>query len=344
MLLVWWCVALIALGGISAYYQQTLVPCDNNDDTTPVNGNPDELCPSKPGLWIYILWGLSLLWTQSVLENVLRTTTAGVVGSWWFPLGEDMPPGNDVRDSLYRSLTYSFGSICLGSLLVAMVQLLEQITRAARRRQEAYGSRRGGSGGGGDIMLCLLECVLNVAGRVLDYFNAWAFCYVGLYGYDYMTAGKNVQTLFRARGWSSIVSDRLVYRVLTYAKWMIAALTGFLVVVMVMALDFYPIFLVKSVRDDGNPNESEILRPIFFGVGALAGLFFADVSFRVAEGAVRTILVSFAESPADAALWHPIEFACLRYGWMDSYPEEWPHVAAFMFSQSNDGLPEASSL
>lgn len=37
-----------------------------------------------------------------------------------------------------------------------------------------------------------------------------AFVYVGLYGYSYIEAGKNVITLFKNRGWEAIIADDLI--------------------------------------------------------------------------------------------------------------------------------------
>ena len=37
-----------------------------------------------------------------------------------------------------------------------------------------------------------------------------AFVYVGLYGYSYLEAGRNVITLFKNRGWEAIIADDLI--------------------------------------------------------------------------------------------------------------------------------------
>jgi hypothetical protein len=63
----------------------------------------------------------------------------------------------------------------------------------------------------------------------MEYFNKWAFVYVGLYGYDYCTAGKNVFTLFKARGLTSILSHNLVGRCLLLISISIGLITGGLV-------------------------------------------------------------------------------------------------------------------
>ena len=57
-------------------------------------------------------------------------------------------------------------------------------------------ARRRGRGG---ILLCIIECLLHLVQRIAQYFNKWAFVYVGLYGYDYLTAGKKVLDLFQGK-------------------------------------------------------------------------------------------------------------------------------------------------
>ena len=64
---------------------------------------------------------------------------------------------------------------------------------------------------------------------ILEYFNKWAFVYVGLYGYDYRTAGKKVFTLLKARGLTSILSHNLVGRCLLLISISIGLITGGLV-------------------------------------------------------------------------------------------------------------------
>lgn len=40
---------------------------------------------------------------------------------------------------------------------------------------------------------------------IIEYLNKWAYVYVGLYGYSYLEAGRNVITLFENKGWTAIV-------------------------------------------------------------------------------------------------------------------------------------------
>jgi len=44
----------------------------------------------------------------------------------------------------------------------------------------------------------------------MEYFNRWAFVYVGIYGYKFTDAGKAVMQLFHERGFDGIINDDLI--------------------------------------------------------------------------------------------------------------------------------------
>lgn len=93
-------------------------------------------------------------------------------------------------------MTTSFGSICFGSFLVALIQTLRQMANQARDQ-----------GGELQILLCIAECLLACLASIVEYFNKWAFIYVGIYGMSYLKAGKSVFELFQNRGWEAIIAD-----------------------------------------------------------------------------------------------------------------------------------------
>jgi hypothetical protein len=87
-----------------------------------------QMCDTNPPNALLVI-GLvfACFWTQQVIENIMHVTTAGVVGSWWFnAMADPSYCSPTLTSSLTRSLTYSFGSICFGSLLVAIIQTLER--------------------------------------------------------------------------------------------------------------------------------------------------------------------------------------------------------------------------
>jgi len=84
------------------------------------------------GLVVFLLL-LSYYWTYQVLKNIVHVTVSGTVGTWWFvPSDAASCCSHAVRDSYLRSVTTSFGSICFGSLLVAIIQAMKQMVRRLR--------------------------------------------------------------------------------------------------------------------------------------------------------------------------------------------------------------------
>jgi len=88
---------------------------------------------------------------------------------------------------------------------------------------------------GDGMLMCCAECILGCIEWLVEYFNKWAFVYVGLYGYSFMDAGKNVMTLFRSRGWTTIITDNLIDNVLAMVSVGVGILTGVLSIVVASA-------------------------------------------------------------------------------------------------------------
>lgn len=128
-----------------------------------------------------------------------------------------------VWSSLYRSLTFSFGSICFGSLLMAVVRVIRYFIENAKRQRE---SRQQDTCEGGEMLICILDCLIQLFEEVLDHFNKWSYVFVGIYGYSYLSSGKMVIELFRARGWETIVTNDLIGYVLAFTTLTVGVLSG----------------------------------------------------------------------------------------------------------------------
>jgi hypothetical protein len=128
------------------------------------------MCGPNPLVFLALL--LSLYWTWTVLLNTIQTTIAGVVATWCFVAEEaNQCCSPAVSTSLFRSLTYSFGSICFGSLLQAVVSTLRFAVENARNRHNEGGDQDLC----GTLCYCILECLVRCLDEVLDYFNRWAY-------------------------------------------------------------------------------------------------------------------------------------------------------------------------
>jgi hypothetical protein len=244
---------------------------------------------------------LSYFWTHQVLSNTMHVTTAGVIGTWWFePIEASAFCSPSIKDSFVRSTTYSFGSICFGSLIVAVIQTLRHLQNQLRHSDDDSMKLIG----------CIIQCILACIEDLIEYFNEWAYIYVGLYGYSYLDAGRNVIELFQAKGWTTIISDSLAARVLGMISLVIGLFTG-LVGFIMASLD------QNIFADYGVDNSSGI----GFLFGFLVGLILASIFLGIVGSAVKTCIVCFAESPAEFEQNHPQLSLELRDAWRSSWPE-----------------------
>lgn len=122
----------------------------------------DKVCDSRLNGWVALLFLLSYYWTQQVIKNMIHVTVAGVVGTWWFnPDEASSMCSRSIYNSFLRSATTSFGSICLGSLLVSIIQVVHHLLLQARREGED------------NILFCVLDCLVSILEKVAEFFNKW---------------------------------------------------------------------------------------------------------------------------------------------------------------------------
>lgn len=154
---VWWSVAFVSTNYVLGECQ------------------PDGTCEGDLKELTVFLFLVSYFWTAQVIKNVVHVTVAGTVGTWWFhPMEANGCCSQAVRDSYIRSMTTSFGSISLGSLLVSIVSASREMLYAMREQENS------------PLLLCLADALLGCIESLLEYFNSWAFVYVGLYNYSFL--------------------------------------------------------------------------------------------------------------------------------------------------------------
>lgn len=270
---------------------------------------------------IYFLLVVSFLWTMKVLAGVVTVTVAGVVGTWWFTPPQPLTsttPGGVVKGALGRAATTSLGSICLGSLVVSVIEAVRAIVEQARQRRQQQDQQQqqqqgpGGSrGGGGQCLLCLCDCVLSVLDSLAQVWSRWAFCYVGIYGTSFRESGIRVMHLFKRRGLTAVLDDSLISRVLVLGSVVVGLLTCGLGLV-VAALPLWPSSLSSE--------EQEEIKVVLAVGGLMVGFVVCDVMMGQISSAVSTIYVCFVEDAAALQNSHPDFYEYLRVAWQARFP------------------------
>ena len=148
---------------------------------------------------------------------------------------------------------------------------------------------------------------------IIEYFNKWAFVYVGIYGYGYIDSSKAVVSLFKNRGWTAIINDDLINNVLAFVSLGIGVLSGGIGVA--AAAVWYKV-------DENEEKQDGALYVIFF-LGLLLGAGLSSVVFNLISSAVATIMVLFAETPVDFQRNHEELYKGMSAAWMNLHPNLW---------------------
>jgi hypothetical protein len=229
-----------------------------------------------------------------VIKNVVHVTVAGTVGTWWWtPLEASGFCSKAVRESHHRAMTNSFGSICLGSLLVAIIQTIRAFVESARESDDG-------------LLRCLADCILGCLQTIMEMFNEWAFVYVGLYGFSFVDAAKNVITLFKSRGWTAIITDYMVDRVLMMISFGNGLITG---------------GLTAAISYMFNLN----LEGVAFLVGFVVGMLLSITVLGVIGSGVNTVIVCYAEDPATFEINHYELSVRMRDSWRSAFPNDFSY-------------------
>lgn len=282
----------VAVAGI----QDTLITCK----TVEVDGAETSVC-SNPNYGVWFVLFISFFFTNQVLQNCVHCAVAGVVGSWWFTPKSSGCCSSAVCGSFIRTMTSSFGSICFGSLLVAIVQALRQMVEQLRQNDEL-----------GQFLACCIDCLLSCLQSLLEYFNKWAFVYVGVYGYSYCEAGKSVMQLFKDRGWEAVIADDLVGIALFMTSLVVGLLAAGAGLVLIEVTDWWDVF----IEVQGQPT-AQIIAAI---LGLIIGLVICSILMGVIASSVNTTIVLFADAPAEFENHYPELSTEMREAYSKAHP------------------------
>lgn len=270
------------IGGIiatamSAWFSITLVAIYIKYQ--PSNDNPscaDGGCSSGKVIGLIVFITFAMYWFSEWLKNTIHTTIAGVYGSWYF--NPHNFPKDATRASAKRALTYSFGSIALGSLLVAIIQFVRQICTAARNQEAADGSMLGYA------LFCCIGCLLGILEWAVEFINKYAFCHIALYGKAYFAAAKDTWKMIKDRGIDALINDCLIGPVLSFGGLFIAYACGLLAYL-------YLYFTDPPYNSDGQ------YTAVVMAFSFLIGFQIANVFTTPISSGVETIFVAAGWDP-----------------------------------------------
>lgn len=171
-------------------------------------------CSSATVIGLIVFITFAGYWITEWLKNTIHVTISGVYGAWYF--APNNPPKGPTRGAARRALTYSFGSISLGSLLVAIINCLRQACSIAQQ-QEANSGNIAAS-----IAFCCLQCIIGLLDWAVQFINRYAFSYMALYGKPYIKSAKDTWKMITDRGIDALVNECLTGPVFTMGASFVA--------------------------------------------------------------------------------------------------------------------------
>ncbi|CAF3958880.1 unnamed protein product [Rotaria sp. Silwood2] len=269
-----------------------------NDEIQWSNATNDSTSSKQGGarrIVSYIILFLVLLswyWGAATFGNISHFVTACAVGHWWFT-GEGSRQYT-IGTSVRRAFTTNFGTICLGSLLEAIIKALRACISKDGRK---------------NIIAAIADCILQILEKLIGYLNEWAFIYAALTGQTFVEAGRSFIELFKKRGWTAIINDVLVgstMMIVNIAIGLTSAIVGGLLIYFFMS-------------DSPEKIIAIIMASI---VSFIISLFMSALMASVLSSCVRTVFVCFALNPAALGATHPDHLQALTNAWHKFYPQE----------------------
>jgi Plasma-membrane choline transporter len=171
----------------------------------------EKLNNGEGGGYLVLLFIFLFFWTQQVTANVVHVTVAGVVGKWYYKNNDTT---SIVWSAFKRATTKSLGSVCFGSLIVAVIKTIQFIIRAASKNTD------------NPCLMCCLQCVIGCLEQLVEYFNEYAFAYVGIYGLSYIESAKKTWEMAKDHFITVLFNDNLIYPVLLFSNIFVGLFTG----------------------------------------------------------------------------------------------------------------------
>ncbi|SLM33695.1 protein pns1 [Lasallia pustulata] len=236
-------------------------------------------CSSAKVIGLLVFVTFASYWITEWIKNTLYSTVAGVYGSWYFCSGKPggMPKGV-TRGAFRRSMTYSFGSISFGSLIVALINMLRQAVSIAQQQEAQSGNMFA------SIAFCVLGCFIGILDWAVQFINRYAFSYIALYGKAYLPAAKDTWRMMKDRGIDALVNDCLIGPVLTMGSTASAFLCSFLA------------FLYLKFTDPAY-NSGGKFTAVIMAYSFLIGLQVAQIFLTPIGSGVDTFFVAAAWDP-----------------------------------------------
>ena len=264
----WYNGAVVANDWVVYRNGQCFDPDAYDESGSPV---PAPCCAWRPDGWVppYVALGVfTLLWTQMVAAEMRTFIVGGSISRWYFaPAGTTRFVGT-TKEFVGHAFGASFGSLALGGLVLAGVQILRNLNERARRE----------SRGAMAVLACLVTAVMDCLAEIIETVTKFATIQCAITGEALCDAGREVTRLLKDNFLSAVRVWWLPEMILTMASVVFAVAYGVVVGV--------------SVRLVGRLDETEA--SIVGSVAGFVGLLVLSFLFNVLLVCVDAVFICYA--------------------------------------------------
>lgn len=232
----------------------------------------------------------SFYWTTQVISYVTHVTLSGVFATIYFLNNQVAHP---IWGSAKRALTTSFGSICFGGLLIAIINTVRFFIQVARSESDD---------GILTFVLCILDCIISCIQGTLEWFNQYAFSGVAIYGQGFVPSAKRTWTMIQDRGVEAMINDSLISNVLFMGTLLVGILSSLL---------GYLYLIIAKPAYNATGNFTPLIMLICFIIGMS---MFSTIATVITSG-VSTTFVCLAEDPEALRRVNPELYETIRQTW-----------------------------
>ncbi|AET40201.1 Pns1p Ecym_5452 [Eremothecium cymbalariae DBVPG len=225
-----WIVSLlgtIVAGAFSVLFSAVIVatyikydPESNNEGCNVSGGG----CSRGKLIGMLVLVFFCGFYISEVIRNVIHCTVSGIYGSWYyFGKSDQGMPRWPAFGAFKRAMTTSFGSICFGSLIVSLIQLVRQLINMIRSGLVSGLADSGWS----QCLWMIADMIIGTFEWLVEYFNHYAYSFIALYGKPYIRAAKETWHMIREKGIDALINDNLINLALGFYTLFVGYMTSF---------------------------------------------------------------------------------------------------------------------
>ncbi|KAI7857161.1 plasma-membrane choline transporter-domain-containing protein [Circinella umbellata] len=233
----------------------------------------------------------SYYWTSQVISYVTHVTLSGLYATVYFLNDTVRHP---ILGSFKRAMTTSFGSICFGSLLIAIVNMIRYFLQILQNNTDNPIL---------SFLVCIVQCIVGCFQGIFEWFTHYAFSGVAIFGEAFIPSARRTWNLMKDRGIDAMINDSLIGNVLFMGGLLVGVLSSLLGFIYLKAAQ--PAF-----------NQEGGMTPVVVMVCFLIGSSMFSTIATVISSGVATTFVCLAEDPDALRRTRPALFEKIR----ETYP------------------------